>query len=71
MGLLKKSGPGKLIVLDLFEDRLELAKQFGADMVINPAKEDAIAIVKELTDGYGCDIYIEATGAQKNQLSKA
>ncbi|MGM0874524.1 MAG: MDR/zinc-dependent alcohol dehydrogenase-like family protein [Bacillota bacterium] len=66
IGAIKKSGPGKLIVLDLFEDRLELAKQFGADMVINPAKEDAIAIVKELTDGYGCDIYIEATGAQKS-----
>ncbi|MBU3568760.1 alcohol dehydrogenase catalytic domain-containing protein [Priestia aryabhattai] len=66
IGAIKKSGPGKLIVLDLFEDRLEMAKQFGADMVINPAKEDAISIVKELTDGYGCDVYIEATGAQKS-----
>lgn len=66
IGAIKKSGAGKLVVLDLFEDRLELAKQFGADIVINPAKEDAISIVKELTDGYGCDIYIEATGAQKS-----
>ncbi|KOR83528.1 iditol 2-dehydrogenase [Bacillus sp. FJAT-22058] len=66
IGAIKKSGPGKLIVLDLFEERLEMAKQFGADMVLNPAKDDVNAIVKKLTDGYGCDIYIEATGAQKS-----
>ena len=66
IGAIKKSGPGKLIVLDLFDDRLELAKKFGADMVLNPLKDDVIRIVKDLTDGYGCDIYIEATGAQKS-----
>ena len=66
IGAIKKSGPGKLIVLDLFDDRLELAKQFGADMVLNPMRDDVDAIVKELTEGYGCDIYIEATGAQKS-----
>lgn len=32
-------------------------------MVINPLKEDAIKLVKEMTEGYGCDVYIEATGA--------
>ncbi|MBC2311637.1 MDR/zinc-dependent alcohol dehydrogenase-like family protein [Listeria booriae] len=66
IGAIKKSGPQKLIVLDLFDDRLELAKKFGADMVLNPAKDDVITIIKDLTDGYGCDIYIEATGAQKS-----
>ncbi|MCS5500477.1 alcohol dehydrogenase catalytic domain-containing protein [Lysinibacillus sp. FSL K6-0057] len=66
IGAIKKSGPGKLIVLDLFEDRLALAKQFGADIVLNPAKDDVYGIIDELTDGYGCDVYIEATGAQKS-----
>ncbi|CAM4031754.1 alcohol dehydrogenase catalytic domain-containing protein [Listeria booriae] len=66
IGAIKKSGPQKLIVLDLFDDRLELAKKFGADMVLNPAKDDVVTIIKDLTDGYGCDIYIEATGAQKS-----
>jgi len=61
--LIKMKTPKKLIVLDLNEKRLELAKKHGADMVINPAKEDAIKKVKELTDGYGCDVYIEATGS--------
>ena len=66
IGAIKKSGAGKLIVLDLFDDRLELAMQFGADMVLNPMRDDVDAIVKDLTEGYGCDVYIEATGAQKS-----
>ena len=43
--------------------RLEKAKEFGADIVMNPGKEDVVSKVLEMTDGYGCDIYIEATGA--------
>lgn len=62
VGALRLKNPKKLIVLDGREDRLALAKTFGADMVINPFKEDAEKIVKGLTDGYGCDVYIEATG---------
>lgn len=66
IGAIKKSGPAKLVVLDLSDERLALAQHFGADIVINPAKQDAVARVKEMTDGYGCDIYIEATGAGKS-----
>ena len=54
--------PAKLIVLDMMDERLEKALEFGADIVINPGKEDAIQKIMDLTDGYGCDIYIEATG---------
>lgn len=54
--------PEKLIVLDMKDERLEKAKIFGADLVMNPGKEDVVARIKKLTDGYGCDIYIEATG---------
>lgn len=66
IGAIKKSGPAQLIVLDLSDDRLALAKKFGADRVLNPLRDDADAIVKGMTDGYGCDIYIEATGAQNS-----
>ena len=55
--------PKKLVVIDLVPERLALAKAFGADVVIDPTKEDAKAIVHGLTDGYGCDVYIETTGA--------
>lgn len=61
-GYLKMHSPSRLIVLDMMDSRLELARQFGADVAINPGKEDVVAKVLEMTDGYGCDIYIEATG---------
>ncbi len=54
--------PKKLIVLDMMDERLEKAKEFGADMVWNPSKVDVVEEIMKLTDGYGCDIYIEATG---------
>lgn len=57
--------PEKLIVLDLNENRLELAKACGADIVLNVGKIDVVAEVLNLTDGYGCDVYIEATGQPK------
>lgn len=57
-----KMNPAKLIVLDMKDERLEKAKEFGADLVMNPGKEDVVKKIQELTDGYGCDIYIEATG---------
>lgn len=54
--------PKKLVVVDLVDERLQLAKKYGADVVINPKREDVKKVVKSLTDGYGCDVYIEATG---------
>lgn len=52
-------------MLDLSDDRLALAKKFGADLVLNPSRDDVNTLIKEMTGGYGCDIYIDATGAQK------
>lgn len=58
----RMKNPAMLIVLDLIDARLEKAKAFGADLVMNPNKENVVEKVQELTEGYGCDIYIEATG---------
>jgi threonine dehydrogenase-like Zn-dependent dehydrogenase len=66
VGAARQAGPGKLVVLDLFEERLQLAKKFGADIVMNPREVDVVAEVKKMTGGYGCDIYIEATGHPKS-----
>lgn len=57
-----KMNPSKLVVLDMKDERLEKALEFGADIVINPGKTDAVKEIADMTDGYGCDIYIEATG---------
>lgn len=58
----RMQNPEKLIVLDMVDNRLEKAKEFGADLVLNPGKTDVVQAVRDLTEGYGCDIYIEATG---------
>lgn len=55
-------GPRTLIVTDVNEARLELARTAGADVVINPARTDVVAEVHKLSDGYGCDVFIEASG---------
>ena len=55
--------PKMVIGLDLRQERLDKAKEFGADLVINPAKENVQEIINSLTDGYGCDVYIEASGS--------
>jgi len=62
VGAIKQANPKCLVVLDMNDERLAKAKEFGADIVMNPAKEDVVAKIKEMTGGYGCDIYIEATG---------
>jgi threonine dehydrogenase-like Zn-dependent dehydrogenase len=59
----KLKTPRKLVVIDMVPERLALAKKFGADVVINPKEENALSVVHGLTEGYGCDVYIEATGS--------
>ncbi|MEG2029654.1 MAG: alcohol dehydrogenase catalytic domain-containing protein [Janthinobacterium sp.] len=54
--------PKKLVVIDMVPERLALARQYGAHVTIDPGQEDALAVIHGLTDGYGCDVYIETTG---------
>ena len=58
----RQKNPLRIVALDVVDEKLELARRVGADITINIAQEDAVARVKELTDGYGADVYIEATG---------
>lgn len=54
--------PGLLISIDRLAPRLDLARSLGADLAIDPGAENAVQRVLDLTEGYGCDVYIEATG---------
>ncbi|HEY8500839.1 MAG TPA: zinc-binding dehydrogenase, partial [Clostridia bacterium] len=60
--LLKSNGAGKIIVSEPSEVRAEYAKKCGADVVINPYKENLIEVVKGETDGLGVDVTIDAVG---------
>jgi alcohol dehydrogenase len=54
--------PAQAIVIDQDDNRLEIARRFGASATINSAKEDAVARVMALTAGIGVDTAIEAVG---------
>ena len=54
--------PGRIIAIDLADSRLEKAREFGADLVINNSRENAVELIMELTGGLGVDVAIEAVG---------
>jgi alcohol dehydrogenase len=54
--------PARIIVVDLDDNRLEVATRFGATDVVNSADGKAADAVKALTDGRGVDTAIEAVG---------
>lgn len=68
---LKNSGV-RVIVTDINNDRLKIAKELGADLVVNPTKEDVVKTVTSFTGGYGVDavIFTAATGSSE-PLSQA
>ncbi|MFT3987926.1 zinc-binding dehydrogenase [Aestuariivirga sp.] len=59
----KMKGAAQIIAVDLVDERLAAAREVGADVGLNPKKSDAAAEIRKLTGGYGCDVYIEATGS--------
>jgi alcohol dehydrogenase len=58
----KLYGPGRVVAIDLADSRLESARAFGADETINNSSEDAVERVKEMTDGLGANVVMEAVG---------
>ena len=54
--------PSHIVAIDLADSRLDAAKQFGADVTVNNRNEDPVAIIRDLTDGLGADVAIEAVG---------
>lgn len=56
-------GAKEVIACDLFDQKLAIASEMGAQHVINSAKCDLVAEVKRLTDGLGVDVAIDITGA--------
>jgi alcohol dehydrogenase len=54
--------PSHIVAIDLADSRLEAAKQFGADVIVNNGRQDPLEIVRELTGGLGADVAIEAVG---------
>lgn len=64
----KAAGATKIIVIDLSEERLEKAKELGANTIINGMRDDIVETIHELTDG-GVSVAFECAGAQPTMTS--
>lgn len=60
--VLRAKGCGTIIAVDLEEERLALAKELGADVVLNPNNDDIPKEVKAITGGRGADMAFEVVG---------
>ena len=60
---LRTAGCGRIISVDLEDDRLAIARELGADDILNSRQVDIPAVIREMTAGLGADIAIEAVGA--------
>lgn len=60
----KKKGANKVVVADVLDGKLDLAKKLGADITVNLKKENLAKIVADMTGGIGADVVVEAAGSQ-------
>jgi threonine dehydrogenase-like Zn-dependent dehydrogenase len=58
---LRGAGLASLTAIDVMEERLELAREFGATVTLNPKRDDVPARLREITGGHGVDVAMEAT----------
>jgi alcohol dehydrogenase len=54
--------PAEIFMIDLDDNRLNVAKTFGATKIFNSATQDAVSEIMNLTDNIGVDVAIEAVG---------
>jgi len=64
---LKTLGCTNVLAVDIFDEKLELAKKLGADFVVNGKRTDAVKAIRDYTNGKGVDIAIELAGSKTTQ----
>jgi len=62
----KRLGAEQIVIMGRHEDRVALARDFGATDVVSERGEEAVARVHELTDGYGVDAVLECVGLDES-----
>lgn len=61
--LMRRSGVSLIVGVDTVERRRAAARQFGADVVLDPSTDAVAKRVRALTDNRGADIVVEVSGA--------
>ena len=62
VGICRAAGARTVIAVEPNEFRRDLAKKMGADLLIDPAREDPVDAVLAATDGLGADVVLEMSG---------
>nr|MBC8484567.1 bi-domain-containing oxidoreductase [Bacteroidota bacterium] len=69
--MLKISGI-RVVAMDIDEERLNIAKELGAEIIINPTKENQVKIVTDWASGFGADAVIFTASTESSEpLSKS
>ncbi|MBK5222711.1 MAG: Zn-dependent alcohol dehydrogenase [Acidimicrobiia bacterium] len=62
------AGATKIIAVDMFDSKLEMAKDFGATDTVNAGEGDPVAAVQGLTEGRGADVSFECIGLEATMM---
>ncbi len=60
--LCKIAGASRIIAVDIINEKLSTAKEFGADITINSREKDPVKEIREITGGKGADVTFEVIG---------
>jgi len=63
--MLGRAMGARVIAVDISAERLELARDFGADAVVNSNETDPVAAIHDLTHGEGAETTMECTGVSE------
>src|SRR5882757_1367127 len=64
-----KAMGARVIALDTNPQRLERAREFGADELVNPGSNDPVAAIKELTAGKYADLTLDTSSNREARLN--
>ncbi|HYI97840.1 MAG TPA: zinc-binding dehydrogenase [Bryobacteraceae bacterium] len=67
MQIARVSGAGRIIAVDVRPEACAMARELGADYVIDASQEDPVARIKDLTGGNGADVVFECAGGSPKQ----
>lgn len=74
IGMAAKAYGAYPIMVDIVDERLQMARGFGIDLTVNPVKEDAVKRIGEMTEGRLAECVVEVSGSTigvKNTLDYA
>jgi alcohol dehydrogenase, propanol-preferring len=69
--VLKKHVGAKAIAVSRTQSKLDMAKELGADLIINTTSDDGVDTVKKFTDGYGVDYIFDFVGSAETVIRDA